>query len=405
MTTSKSLHNAGQSAAGYLYQARLALAECLRYVYSDSSVEIAIERLDDVSFEKNGAPLELLQTKHHLKKAGDLSDGSVDVWKTLRVWAEAVSHDPSLPGRTRFALITTAKAPHGSAAAHLRPAGAGPTARDPAAADALLIAAADNSSNQSLQKAIKAFKGLSPAIRHELVAAIEILDRAALIADLGATIEDRLKMIAPRGKAALAREQLEGWWWPRICAALQAETPCTISVLEVEQKLDDIRDGLKRDALPLDMEHVDPSPEELASFDEMRFVKQLQGVGISGLRLEYAKRDFYRASAQRSRWVRESLLFDDEVGRFEKRLIEEWQPRFAQMCDGLEAGCDATALRSSGQKLYGWVENDARFPIRLLTVRFLTVGSYQILADSLRVGWHRDFESLHAVIAQEPANV
>lgn len=405
VSDANSVHGAAQSAAGYLYQARLALAECLRYAYSDSTVEIAIERLDDVSFEKDGAPLELLQTKHHLKKSGDLSDGSVDLWKTLRVWAGAVSDDPSLPGRTRFVLITTAKAPDGSAAAHLRPAGAGPTARDSAVADGLLMAAAEASVNQSLQKAIEAFKGLSPAIRHELVAAIEVLDRAALISDLGATIEERLKMMAPRGKAALAREQLEGWWWPRICAALQAETPGTISVLEVEQKLDDIREGLKRDSLPLDLEHVVPSAAELASFDEMRFVKQLQSVGIGGLRLEYAKRDFYRASAQRSRWVRESLLFDDEVGCFEQRLIEEWQPRFAQMCDGLDEGCDAVALCSSGQKLYGWVETDARFPIRSQAVRFLTVGSYQILADDLRVGWHRDFESLHAAVEKEPTDV
>ena len=405
MSEADSVHGAAQSAAGYLYQARLALAECLRYAYSDSSVEIAIERLDDVSFEKDGAPLELLQTKHHLKKAGDLSDGSVDLWKTLRVWAQAVSHDPSLPGRTRFVLITTAKAPEGSAAAHLRPLGAGPTPRDGAAADWLLMAAADASTNRSLQKAIEAFKGLSPAIRHELVASIEVLDRAALLSDLGAAIEQRLKMMAPRGKAALAREQLEGWWWPRICAALQAETPSTISVLEVEQKLDDIRDGLKRDALPLDMEHVSPSDEQLASFDEMRFVKQLQTVGIGGARLEYAKRDFYRASAQRSRWVRESLLFDDEVARFEQRLIEEWQPRFAQMCDGLAEGCGAEAERSSGKSLYGWVETEARFPIRSQTVRFLTVGSYQILADDLRVGWHRDFLSLHTIIEKEPTDV
>lgn len=405
VSEANSVHGAAQSAAGYLYQARLALAECLRYAYSDSSVEIAIERLDDVSFEKDGAPLALLQTKHHLKKAGDLSDSSVDLWKTLRVWADAVGHDPSLPGRTRFVLITTAKAPDGSAAAHLRPAGAGPTARDSTVADELLMAAADATSNQSLQIAIEAFKGLSPAIRHELVAAIEVLDRAALISDLGVTIEERLKMMAPRGKAALAREQLEGWWWPRICTALQAATPGTISVLEVEQKLDDIRDGLKRDALPLDMEHVIPSAAELASFDEMRFVKQLQSVGIGGLRLEYAKRDFYRASAQRSRWVRESLLFDDEVGRFEQLLIEEWQPRFAQMCDVLTDGCDTAALRTSGQKLYSWVETDARFPIRSQTVRFLTVGSYQILADDLRVGWHRDFESLHAAVEKEPADV
>ncbi len=132
----------------------------------------------------------------------------------------------------------------------------------------------------------------------------------------------------------------------------------------------------------------------------MRFVRQLQTVGVGSLRLQFAKRDFYRASAQRSRWVRQSLLFDGEVGRFERRLIEEWQPRFAQMCDGLTADCKEAALRAAGQQLYGWVENDARFPIRTQTVRFLTVGSYHILAEDLRVGWHRDFETLHV---DEPA--
>lgn len=404
MSQAKPIHSAAQSAAGYLYQARLALAECLRYAYGDSSVEIAIEKLDDVSFEKDGTALELLQAKHHLKKAGDLSDGSVDLWKTLRVWAQAVKADPSLPGRTRFALLTTAKAPDGSAAASLRPTDAGFAARDPEAAEALLMKAAAASESEDLKKAVAAFTELSPAIRKALVSAIEVLDRMPLIADLGAAIEERLRMIAPRGKTALAREQLEGWWWPRICAALQAETPGTIPVLEVEQKLDDIRDTLKRDALPLDMEHVEPSPEEMGSLDEMRFVRQLQSVGVGGLRLQYAKRDFYRASAQRSRWVRQSLLFDGEVGRFEQRLIEEWQPRFVQMCDGLAPDCKEKKLRAAGQQLYSWVENDARFPIRTQTVRFLTVGSYHILAEDLRVGWHRDFKTLHSDKPTEPAD-
>ena len=84
-------------------------------------------------------------------------------------------------------------------------------------------------------------------------AAIEIIDGAPLIADMEALIEERIRMAAPSGKAAVAREQLEGWWWPRICAALQNQTPGTIPVLEIEQKLDDIRDTLKRDALPFDM--------------------------------------------------------------------------------------------------------------------------------------------------------
>jgi hypothetical protein len=379
-----------QSAAGYLYQARLALAEALRYAYVDSTIELAIEKLDDVSFEKNGSALELLQTKHHLKKSGDLTDGSVDLWKTLRVWAKATKATPSLPGRTRFALVTTAQAPVGSAASYLRTE----AGRDPAKAEDLLMAVGAASENQILGKAIAAFTGLTPEMRKALVASIEIIDSAPLIADMCALIEERLRMIAPSGKAALAREQLEGWWWPRICAALQGETPGTIPVLELEQKLDDIRDSLKRDALPLEMEHVDPPQKELDMLDEMRFVRQLKTIGIGANRLQYAKRDFYRASAQRSQWARRNLLFDGEVARFEKTLVEEWQPRFAQMCDGLVDGCQHEDLREAGQKLYGWVETDARFPIRTTVSRFLNVGSYNILADDLRVGWHRDYQTI-----------
>ena len=389
ISEAQAVHSAAQSAAGYLYQARIALAEVLRYAYVDSEIEIAVEKFDDVSFEKGGSPLELLQTKHHLKKSGDLTDGSVDLWKTLRVWAEAVKADPSLPGRTRFGLFTTAQAPAGSAASYLRPTDAG--GRNPLKSEALLVEAAAASTNKALGPATAAFFALTPEMRKTLVAGIEIIDGTPLIADIEALIEERLRMIAPRGKAAVAREQLEGWWWPRICATLQAEIPGTISVLEVEQKLDDIRDSLKRDALPFDMEHVDPPQEELDTLDEMQFVRQLQSIGIAATRLQYAKRDFYRASAQRSQWARHNLLFDGEVGRFEKTLIEEWQPRFSQMCDGLGRAHQDPDLSDAGQKLYAWVETEARFPIRTTVSRFLNVGSYHILADDLRIGWHRDY--------------
>jgi hypothetical protein len=168
MSKATAVHSAAQSAAGYLYQARLALAEALRYAYADSAIELAIEKLDDVSFAKNGSALELLQTKHHLKKSGDLTDGSVDLWKTLRVWAESTKAAPSLPGRTRFALVTTAQAPVGSAASYLRPADQG--GRDPAKAEDMLMAAAAASESQTLAKAIAAFTGLTPEMRKALVA-------------------------------------------------------------------------------------------------------------------------------------------------------------------------------------------------------------------------------------------
>src|SRR5258708_4817135 len=136
----------------------------------------------------------------------------------------------------------------------------------------------------------------------------------------------------------------------------------TISILELEAKLDDIREAMKRDALPLDMEHVDPPAAELAALDELTFVRQLRTVGVGSNRLQFAKRDYYRAFTQRSQWMRQSLLFDGEVARFEKTLIEEWQPRFAGMGAGLDAAFQDTKVRQAGQEFYHVVYTGTLFP-------------------------------------------
>ena len=57
MSGAQAVHSAAQSAADYLYQARVALAEALRYAYRDSGIEIAVEKFNDVSFEKDGNAL------------------------------------------------------------------------------------------------------------------------------------------------------------------------------------------------------------------------------------------------------------------------------------------------------------------------------------------------------------
>jgi hypothetical protein len=66
------------------------------------------------------------------------------------------------------------------------------------------------------------------------------------------------------------------------------------------------------------------------------------------------------------------------------------------MCDALAPECAASELRQAGQSVYAWVEAEARFPFRALTNRFLNVGSYHMLANELRVGWHRDYKDLFA---------
>jgi hypothetical protein len=381
---------AAAAAAGYLYQVRLALAEALKFAYSESGIEVSVERFDDVAFESDGEPLTLLQTKHHIKSTGDLTDTSADLWKTIRIWSERAHADPSLPSRVRLHLVTTATAPHESVAALLRPV-SDASESDIDTAATKLAGVASTSKNKSLKPAFEAFLSLAPEMQRSLLRAVAVLDSAASLVDLEGVIESHLKMIAPRGKVGTAREQLEGWWWGRIVKALQDPASGSVAILEIEARLDDIRETMKRDALPVDMGDADPDDMALEALDELNFVKQLRMVRLGSQRIDYAKRDFYRASTQRSRWTRENLLFDGEVGRFEKILVEEWQPRFHAMCDKLGVAAKSENVRKAGQSLYQWVENEARFAFRNVSQRFLSVGSYNMLANDGRVGWHRDF--------------
>ena len=71
---------------GYLYQCREALLLAIVETRSQPGLSVSIERFDDVAFEQNGTATELLQLKHHVNPAS-LTDMSVDLWKTLRIWS------------------------------------------------------------------------------------------------------------------------------------------------------------------------------------------------------------------------------------------------------------------------------------------------------------------------------
>lgn len=384
------------SVVGYLYQARVALALCLRYAYAEGSIDVAVERLDDVSFEQDGTPLELLQIKHQLVRSADLTDASPDLWKTIRIWSERAYHEPSLPSRTRLILVTTGGVAEGSIAELLRPGSPGESISGERAAEAArrLAAVAEASSNKELKAAFDAFLRLTPQMRASMLSAVQISDSQPLITEVGTIIEDSVRMVAPRGQTARAREMLEGWWWSRIIEALVQKPVGTISVIEVETKLDEIRESLQRNALTTEFEHADPPGAELEAYEGHAFVRQLRVVGIGGNRIEWAKRDYYRAFSQRSHWARQHVVLDGEMARFEATLIEEWEPRFAAMRDRhVEVEADSPQLKDAGQDIYHWVETEARFPFRNLVKRFLNVGSYHMLANTFRVGWHRDFEN------------
>ena len=107
-------HQASEQMLGYLYQVRYALALLLENDNSDC--QISIEKFDDVAFSKDDIPIQLIQLKHHIQHQGNLADASTDMWRTIKVWLDAISETPDILDGTNFLIITTATAPIDSAA-------------------------------------------------------------------------------------------------------------------------------------------------------------------------------------------------------------------------------------------------------------------------------------------------
>ena len=100
-------HQASEQMLGYLYQVRYALALLLENDNSDC--QISIEKFDDVAFSKDDIPIQLIQLKHHIQHQGNLADASTDMWRTIKVWLDAISETPDILDGTNFLIITTAR--------------------------------------------------------------------------------------------------------------------------------------------------------------------------------------------------------------------------------------------------------------------------------------------------------
>jgi hypothetical protein len=346
---------------------------------------VFLETIDDVVFEAPGEAVEILQTKHHLNSAASLKDTSADLWKTIRIWADALKAE-RLPDNRVLYLVTTAHARDGSVAAFLRLHN-----RRVGEAVVLLRRAAEESRSQTNEAGYRAFRRLRPLEQEALVASMFVIDSQLGMASLDREMNRLLGFPASRLNMDSFRDRLEGWWLRRCVRHLVAGSSTPILGEEIYAQLDEIREQYKNDNLPID-DDIATAVANLASHQEHTFVRQLAVIGIGSRRIQFAINDFIRAFTQRSRWLRDDLVTVGELDKYEQQLVEEWERRFEEMRESLGAEVAEEVKCEAARLLYRWAEQEADFPIRpRCRSPFVTRGSYQILADETRVGWHPEF--------------
>lgn len=370
--------SAAPQAIGYLYQTRYALYLILSS--SREGLELSIEGLDDIVFEENGLPQELLQLKHHAAGAS-LTDYSSDLWKTLRIWSANLSEGKISLIDSTLSLVTTSHAPDGSIAALLRPG----NNRQPKLAAKKLLDIANTSTNSSLIPAFQAYMALSANQQEMLTRSIQILDSSPNISDTTHQIKERLRFAVRRQHLDALYERLEGWWYGKMVRHLNKESTEPITGYEVHDKIREIAEQFEPDALPIDFFEAEPSVAPDPNSDNRRFVLQLKAIAVNNRRIEKAILDYYRAFEQRSRWAREELLIGDELEQYERKLVDEWERYYLSLQDDWQFDIE-TATEEDGQRfgrdVYKWIDQVASIPIRpRVTEEYVMRGSYHILAD------------------------
>lgn len=369
---------------GYLFQCRLALLTALRRARAGNDFLLFIETLDDVVIEEKGRPPELLQTKHHIRRAANLTDASPDIWKTLRIWCEGTTSG-KIPLSASFYLLTTSASGNGSAASYLRSQG-----RDVQRAAERLRSTALSSTNKDNSPGCTAFRNLAPGAQEQLLERVFVLDASPTILELGDELQKEVRWAVDREHVVPFLCRLEGWWFQRIVRQLGNGSREPVLSNEIESEMDDLREQFKQESLPIDDDILALEVDSSAYRDAI-FVRQLQLIGIGPRRIVPAIREYFRAFEQRSRWMREDLLLVGELGKYERKLVEEWEIAFERAREDLGASAAEKAKREAAREILRWVEETV-IPIRPnVTEPFVTRGSYHMLSDDLRVGWHPEF--------------
>lgn len=376
-------HNVSGQMLGYLYQVRYALNLLLES--NDPSYQISLEKFDDIAFDRDGTPVQLIQAKHHTTPAS-LSDASTDLWRTLNVWFDAITDDYRLLDHTDFVIITTAAAPENSAAELIQQ-------KKYQKAFEKLKDVTEDSSNQTNLRYYNKFKSIDDSILLQLVKRIRIISSANDIIDVEQDIQKQIRYSCKLEHVPLATERIEGWWFQECIKALSSTNPVITTNRQLHAKVYEITRQYGDDNLPIEFWDLDEVEEAELDPKDRVFLEQLRLLQYQRRTLCLALQDFYKASMQRSSWLRQGLVYANELDTYEHRLKDAWEHAFAEMEEDLKDYGNPTEQEKikAGKSLYNRVmAQDIRIR-QGVNAPYVMQGTYHHLANSLTIGWHLDF--------------
>lgn len=388
--------SAKEPALGYFYQFLYSLFRLIKSKNIEASVRI--ECLDDIEIIDDS--LDLVQTKLHIKSVANLSDASPDFWKSIRVWADNINKNRIDINNTIFTLVTTANISEFSFLNYFSETkNKDETLFTESEILEKLIDVATNSNSNTNKKGYKSFLSLPDDVQKKLINNITIIDASLSVDDLLTEIKHELQLSVFTDKLDLLADRVIGNWMIFGVKHLINHIP-EITYKQLHSTILDISYSFKEDNLPNDfLDEIKITDEEASSLQTKTFIKQLELISLrtTSRLVKNAISDFRRSFEQRSRWIREQLINIKEEEDYEKELVDKWNSLFAILEDQCENIDNEEQLKQLSKEFYLTFivkKTPSIYIKKNFTSEYLIRGSFHILSDKKRIGWHPKYEEL-----------
>lgn len=398
MNNTNNLHSADGSILGFLYQIERALQWLSS---SDLTAFVGVEVDDDITVKLiNGDDIETIyeQAKHSQTSRIPYADRSIDLWKTLSIWIEAVTSNKINIEHSLLSFLTNKRIPNNRLAIKLKNESLG-------GVDNLKNKNANiiKMANELKEIAAKLPKTVKPygqvVIDCPISILIKVIDKITVLDNNYNHITKDVKT-AIRNNLSISEDipfdyiyqGLFGFVSDSLIMNWRNREPGWVSVKAFNQQYTQLLTEFKKksffekavDSLPVDSKDIARNRGKI-------YVEQLKKIGCSESEVIEAIHDFVRAASERSRFAQDGEISKQKFDSYFEDLMNHWTSisrpkfKFAEPKKFTQVGYEVYyhSLLYKG-KLNNYEPEQG----------YTHKGSYHYLADQVKIGWHPEWEIL-----------
>ena len=354
---------------------------CRHLLTASTGCVVSLEYIDDTAIHRPDGVMMLEQSKSAVSASNPVADSSVELWKCFANWASLCADGEVNPSTTRFRIYACPKK-DGPLVQRLH------ATSDIDEAKAILTTIAEKITPSTK------LKGSNPKISEFLGAGEETCVQIILNFRLVMS-DDPLEPIREVLRLHVLDDALDdfcahaiGMAKNRIAALIRAKQKPQIDADRFRQ---DLRGFIrKHGALGLLMPTTGkPTPEEVDQTlsSSPIFVQQLVRVKMPTEHVVRAVSDYLRSTADQTLWAADGRIVEESLDELHDTL----EAHFQITRDEIEELHGAHDAETRGRQVYRrCVSHQA--PLQGLSVPgYFIPGSFNMLADAMRVGWHPNY--------------